>query len=71
MMLPNRSTLTEKEGRVMRLASEGLSNKEIAAHLSISEHTVKSHIRRCLHVLGARNRTHAAVLFALQPQEEA
>jgi DNA-binding NarL/FixJ family response regulator len=57
--------LSERELDVLRLMTRGRSNKQIAAELSISEHTVKFHIRAILGKLGAANRT-AAVTLALQ-----
>lgn len=51
--------LTSREQEVLRLASEGLGNKEIAARLTISEHTVKFHISSILGKLGAASRTEA------------
>ena len=51
--------LTAREQEVLRLASEGLGNKEIAGRLNISEHTVKFHISSILGKLGAASRTEA------------
>jgi DNA-binding NarL/FixJ family response regulator len=53
--------LTSRELEVLRLLSEGLSNKTIAARLSISEHTVKFHVNAILGKLGAESRTEAVV----------
>jgi DNA-binding NarL/FixJ family response regulator len=44
---------------VLRLISEGLGNKEIAARLEISEHTAKFHISSILGKLGVSSRTEA------------
>jgi NarL family two-component system response regulator LiaR len=57
--------LTEREREVLRLLSQGLSNKEIASHLQIVEDTVKTHIRHILAKLGVQSRTQA-VLCALR-----
>jgi DNA-binding NarL/FixJ family response regulator len=54
--------LTPAEVRVLRLIAEGNANKEIAAHLSISEDTVKGQVRNILSKLGANDRTHAAMI---------
>jgi len=51
--------LTSREQEVLRLASQGLGNKEIAANLNISNHTVKFHISSILGKLGAASRTEA------------
>jgi DNA-binding NarL/FixJ family response regulator len=51
--------LTPREGEVLRLLAEGLGNKDIAAKLSISEHTIKFHVRSILGKLGAASRTEA------------
>src|SRR5262249_55642513 len=51
--------LTRREQEVLRLVSEGLGNKEIAAKLNISDHTVKFHISSILGKLGAASRTEA------------
>jgi DNA-binding NarL/FixJ family response regulator len=54
--------LTPAEVRVLRLIAEGHANKEIAAQLSISEETVKGQVRNILSKLGAKDRTHAAMI---------
>jgi len=54
--------LTPAEIRVLRLLTDGNTNRQIAAQLSISEETVKSQIRNILSKLGANDRTHAAVI---------
>jgi DNA-binding NarL/FixJ family response regulator len=51
--------LTPRESEVLRLLAEGSGNKEIAARLNISEHTIKFHIRSILGKLGAASRTEA------------
>lgn len=57
--------LTERETEVLRLLSQGQSNKEIAGHLQIVEDTVKTHIRHILAKLGVQSRTQA-VLYAIR-----
>jgi DNA-binding NarL/FixJ family response regulator len=54
--------LTPAEIRVLRLIAEGNANKEIAAHLSLTEETVKGQVRNILSKLGAKDRTHAAMI---------
>jgi len=51
--------ITSRETDVLRMLAEGLVNKEIAARLGISEHTVKFHISSILDKLGASTRTEA------------
>jgi DNA-binding NarL/FixJ family response regulator len=51
--------LTAREQEVLRLLSDGLANKDIAARLAISEHTAKFHISSILGKLGAATRTEA------------
>jgi DNA-binding NarL/FixJ family response regulator len=55
------SELTSREQEVHALLSEGLTNREIAQRLFISETTVKVHVRHILEKLGARSRTEAVV----------
>ena len=54
--------LTPREIDVLRLVAAGNPNKEIAAQLSLTEETVKSHIRNILAKLGANDRTHAVAI---------
>ncbi len=51
--------LTARELEVLDLVAEGLSNKLIAHRLSISEHTVKTHVASIFAKLGASSRTEA------------
>lgn len=55
-------TLSPLEVRVLRLIAQGNSNKEIAAVLSVTEDSVKGHVRNILSKLGANDRTHAAMI---------
>jgi len=54
--------LTPREADVLRLVATGNANKEIAARLSLTEETVKSHVRNILAKLGANDRTHAVTI---------
>jgi DNA-binding NarL/FixJ family response regulator len=51
--------LTAREIDVLRLIAEGNANKEIAGKLSITEETVKGHVKNILAKLGVNDRTHA------------
>jgi DNA-binding NarL/FixJ family response regulator len=55
------SQLTPREKEVLQKLSEGLSNKEIAHALYISENTVKAHVTNILRKLHLQNRSQAAV----------
>jgi two-component system, NarL family, response regulator YdfI len=54
--------LTPREREVLQMLASGLANKEIAAKLSISDHTVKFHVASILGKLGASTRTEAVTL---------
>lgn len=54
--------LTERETEVLRYLCEGLANKEIARRIDLQEVTVKLHVKTLYKKIGARNRTHAAIL---------
>ena len=51
--------LTGRESEVLQLLTQGLANKQIAARLGISEHTVKFHVSAIYAKLGATNRAEA------------
>jgi two-component system, NarL family, response regulator LiaR len=53
--------LTDRETEVLRLLARGLSNKEIARSLQVSEATVKTHVGNVLAKLGVPSRTQAAL----------
>lgn len=57
---PTLGTLTERETEVLHLIADGLTDREIAAALTISPRTVTTHVSGILHKLGARNRAEAA-----------
>src|SRR5258707_4700579 len=56
------NVLTPREMDVLRSIAEGNSNKEIAGKLSLSEETVKGHVKNILAKLGASDRTHAVTI---------
>jgi DNA-binding NarL/FixJ family response regulator len=54
--------LTPREIDVLRLIAGGNANKEIAARLSLTEETVKGHVKNILAKLDANDRTHAVTI---------
>jgi DNA-binding CsgD family transcriptional regulator len=58
--------LSRREAEVLALLTEGLTNRQMAERLFISEATVKVHVHRICEKLGVRNRTEAAVLGGRQ-----
>ena len=63
--LPAFEPLSAREAQILTLISEGLANKDIAAALSISPHTVSNYVKAVLRKLAVNNRTQA-VLLALR-----
>jgi DNA-binding NarL/FixJ family response regulator len=56
------SALTAREREVLALVAAGLSNDEIADHLVLSTHTVKTHVNRAMTKLGVRDRAQLVVI---------
>jgi two-component system nitrate/nitrite response regulator NarL len=61
-------TLTKRQREIAQLVAKGLSNKEIARMLTVTEGTIKLHIHHAFQKTGARNRTGLA-LAVLKIQE--
>ena len=59
---PLGARLSSRENEVLEGLCRGMANKEIARAIGLAEVTVKLHVRTLCRKLGARNRTHAAVL---------
>jgi RNA polymerase sigma factor (sigma-70 family) len=60
------TVLTDREQQIMRLVSEGLSNKEIGRRLNISDGTIKQHLHHIYQKLEIGNRTVLAALAITQ-----
>ena len=58
------AALPEQERRILPLIAEGKTNREIAARLHLSEHTVKTYVGTLLKRLGVRRRAEAAAFIA-------
>ena len=58
-----RTGLSEREVEVLQLAGTGLTNREIAERLSLSQQTIARHLANARTKLGAANRTEAAVML--------
>jgi DNA-binding NarL/FixJ family response regulator len=57
---PDLAALSAREAEVLRLLSDGLTDREIAESLTISPRTVETHVSSILHKLGVRHRAEAA-----------
>jgi DNA-binding NarL/FixJ family response regulator len=58
--------LTRRQQELMPMIARGLTNKEIASHLNLSEQTVKNHIHRLLRRVGATDRLEVAKIADVQ-----
>ncbi len=63
------SLLSQREEQVLQLLADGLSNRELAKTLSLSEHTIKNHLFRIFDKLGVSSRMEA-VLYAISQREQ-
>jgi DNA-binding NarL/FixJ family response regulator len=56
------AALTDREREVLTLVAAGMSNDDIATHLVVSPHTVKTHVNRAMTKLGAHDRAQLVVI---------
>jgi DNA-binding NarL/FixJ family response regulator len=61
--------LAEREGQVVNLVADGLSNRDIASQLGLSEHTISNYLFRIYNKLGVSNRVEL-VLYVLKQREQ-
>ncbi len=64
--VPAETSLTRRESEILQLVADGLSNKEIANELTITEGTVKNHVHNALEKLHLTNRVQAAAYAVRQ-----
>jgi DNA-binding NarL/FixJ family response regulator len=57
--------LSDREIEIIRLLAEGLSNRSVSERLSLSENTIKYHLKNILQKLNVQNRTEA-VMYAVR-----
>jgi DNA-binding NarL/FixJ family response regulator len=62
----SRRNLSQRELQILEALADGLSNKTIAHRLTLSEETVKSHLRNLYEKLGAADRAHAVSIALRQ-----
>jgi two-component system, NarL family, nitrate/nitrite response regulator NarL len=63
---PQDTVLTRRESEILQLVAAGMSNKEIASELTITEGTVKNHVHNALEKLHLTNRVQAAAYAVRQ-----
>lgn len=65
------SPLSAREVEIAELVADGLTNKQIAARLFVSERTVDSHVRHILNKLGSTSRAQIATWVTIRDNEAA
>lgn len=63
---PSPEPLSSQQLVILRLVAQGLSSREIATQLYLSENTVKGYVQEILHRLGVKNRTEAVMVAVKQ-----
>ena len=63
---PSPDPLSPQQIVILRLVAQGLSSREIATQLYLSENTVKGYVQEILHRLGVKNRTEAVMVAVKQ-----
>jgi two-component system response regulator DevR len=63
---PTPEPLSSQQIVILRLVAQGLSSREIATQLYLSENTVKGYVQEILHRLGVKNRTEAVMVAVKQ-----
>ena len=63
---PLKEPLSSQQIAILRLVAQGLSSREIATQLYLSENTVKGYVQEILHRLGVKNRTEAVMVAVKQ-----
>ncbi|HJT57767.1 MAG TPA: response regulator transcription factor [Ktedonobacteraceae bacterium] len=63
---PSPDPLSSQQLVILRLVAQGLSSREIATQLYLSENTVKGYVQEILHRLGVKNRTEAVMVAVKQ-----
>ena len=63
---PSPELLSSQQIVILRLVAQGLSSREIATQLYLSENTVKGYVQEILHRLGVKNRTEAVMVAVKQ-----
>ena len=66
----NHGLLTPREDQVMRLVAEGMSNRDIAAEMQLSENTVKNYLCKIFEKLGFSNRVELVLYATTNPPVE-
>lgn len=65
-LTPPAELLSSQQLVILRLVAQGLSSREIATQLYLSENTVKGYVQEILHRLGVKNRTEAVMVAVKQ-----